>query len=54
MLHASVLFRILSDLFGLSEGRKWGALLNAAAILLFFAANIASAIESKRKPPGQS
>ncbi len=54
MLHASVLFRILSDLFGLSEGRKWGALLNAAAILLFFVANIASAIESKRKPPGQS
>ena len=49
MLHASVLFHILSDLYGLSEGRKWGALLNAAAILLFFAANIASAIGAKRK-----
>jgi hypothetical protein len=54
LLHASLVHRVVSDLFNWSYGRKWGAILNAAAIVLFFASNVASAVVSRRrarKPP---
>ena len=35
LLHGSLLLRIVSDLAAWPEGRRWGGLFNAAAILLF-------------------
>jgi hypothetical protein len=36
LLHASVLLRVIGDLLSWQEGRLYGGLLNAAAIVLFF------------------
>ena len=57
LLHASLALRVISDLSVWTAGRQWGAALNAAAILLFFAANIASAASSRgsrQSSPAQS
>jgi hypothetical protein len=57
LLHGSLLLRVVSDLTQWTEGRQWGGVMNAVAILLFFAANIASAILSRgsqKKKPAQS
>jgi len=49
LLHSSLVHRVASDLFNWTYGRKWGAILNAAAIVLFFALNIVSAVRSRRE-----
>jgi len=57
LLHASLVVRIVSDVAQLSVGRQWGGVLNAVAILLFFVANIASAVLSRgsqKNTPAQS
>jgi hypothetical protein len=36
LLHASLLLRVFGDLMGWWAGRRWGGLLNALAVLLFF------------------
>ena len=57
LLHASLALRVISDLSEWTVGRQWGAALNAVAILLFFAANIASAASSRgsrESSPAQS
>jgi hypothetical protein len=48
-LHLSVALRVGGDLVGLSPAWRWGALLNAAAVLLF-AATIAPAIARSARP----
>jgi hypothetical protein len=35
LLHASLLLRVVGDLMGWWQGRQWGGLLNALAVLLF-------------------
>ena len=42
LLHASLVLRLAGDLGGWWALRRWGSLLNAAAILLFLAATLAS------------
>jgi hypothetical protein len=37
LLHASLVLRVVGDLAGWLAGRQWGGLLNALAIVLFFA-----------------
>jgi hypothetical protein len=57
LLHASLAVRVVSDLTQWTVGRQWGGVLNAVAILLFFASNIASAVLSRgsqKKHPAQS
>jgi len=54
LLHVSLAFRVVSDLSVWTVGRQWGAALNAVAILLFFAANITSAVSSRQTQPSQS
>jgi len=48
LLHASLAVRIGADLYEWTDGRKWGAMFNVAAILLFFASNAVSAIRSRK------
>lgn len=54
LLHASLVLRVVSDLSLWTVGRQWGAILNAAAILLFFLSNIASAARSRGGSPAHS
>jgi hypothetical protein len=42
LLHASLALRVSSDLAGWMEGRQWGGLLNAVAVLLFLASTVAA------------
>jgi hypothetical protein len=44
LLHASLLLRVYSDLTLFIPGRLWGAMLNGAAIVLFFLVTIFSVI----------
>lgn len=48
LLHASLVQRVASDLFGWAYLRQWGGFLNTAAILLFFLLNIVSAVSSRK------
>ena len=48
LLHASLLFRVVSDMLNWQAGRLWGGLLNAAAILLFLAMTAMSIRKSLR------
>jgi hypothetical protein len=48
LLHASLVQRVASDLFGWTYLRQWGGFLNTAAILLFFVLNLVSAISSRK------
>jgi len=43
LLHASLILRIVGDLSSWPSARQWGGLLNALAIVLFFA-NTASSV----------
>jgi hypothetical protein len=43
LLHATLALRVAGDLAAWDPGRRWGGLLNAATLLLFFAATAASA-----------
>jgi hypothetical protein len=48
VLHASVLVRIIGDLFeGLAPLRAWGGLFNAIALLLFLGNTVRAAIRSR-------
>lgn len=40
VLHGSLLLRIVGDLVGWGEGRRWGGLLNEVALLLFLASTV--------------
>jgi len=42
LLHASLALRVGGDLAGWMEGRQWGGLLNAVAILLFLVSTVAA------------
>ncbi|MBI4661839.1 MAG: hypothetical protein HY735_23715 [Verrucomicrobia bacterium] len=54
-LHASLLFRVSSDLAAWPVGRQWGGGLNAVAIALFLANTVtALATGTKRSQPGGS
>ena len=54
VLHASVLVRIMGDLFeGLAALRAWGGLFNAIALLVFLGNTVRSAIRS-RSPNGEA
>lgn len=46
LLHLSMALRIAGDLSGWTPGRQWGAVGNAAAILLFLANTVISAIKA--------
>ncbi len=46
LLHASLLLRVVGDIVGQSELRRWGGLLNVVAILLFMAVTFAAARSS--------
>jgi len=50
LLHLSLALRVAGDLLVQSELRKWGALLNVIAILLFFA-NTVIAVRQSATPP---
>jgi hypothetical protein len=54
LLHASVALRIAADLFEWTQGRQWGGLFNAVAIVLFFASNAASAVRARSDAGPQS
>jgi hypothetical protein len=49
LLHASLLLRVVADLAGLVELRKWGGLLNEVAILVFLTLTIVSVARGMRK-----
>jgi hypothetical protein len=49
-LHLTLALRVAGDLLGWLPGRRWGGLLNAAAVLVFFA-NTAAALTSVRPRP---
>lgn len=51
LLHLSVALRIAGDLSGWAPGRQWGAIGNAAAILLFLANTVISAIKAASVKP---
>ena len=53
-LQASLLLRIGSDFAGRETGRMHGGLLNVAAILLFLASTIYSAVKSRLDGPSAS
>ncbi len=42
LLHASLVLRVAGDLGGWMEGRRWGGLLNVAAVVLFLASTVAA------------
>lgn len=42
LLHASLVLRVAGDLTGWVDGRQWGGLLNAAAIVLFLANTVSA------------
>lgn len=46
LLHLSVALRVAGDLSGWAPGRQWGAIGNAAAILLFLANTVVSAVRA--------
>ncbi len=48
LLHASLVQRVASDLFGWTYLRQWGGFLSTAAILLFFVLNIVSVVSSRK------
>lgn len=48
LLHASLILRVAGDLGGEPAWRLWGGLGNAAAIVIFFANNIASVLAARR------
>lgn len=49
LLHVSLILRIVGDVSGIIPVRRWGGILNAAAILLFLGVTVASvAIERRR------
>lgn len=48
-LHLSLLVRLAGDLTGLADVRRWGGMLNAAAILLFLALTAAGALRAARR-----
>ena len=50
LLHATLGLRVAGDLLGWTPGRRWGGMLNVAALLLFAASTVASAL-SARHPP---
>ena len=54
LLHLSLILRVAGDLLSQSELRKWGALLNAIAILLFFANTLLAARQSAITPKSPS
>jgi len=49
LLHASLALRLAGDLGGWWAPRRWGGLLDAAAILLFLAATVASVRTAARR-----
>lgn len=51
LLHGSLLLRIVGDLAGWFELRRWGGLLNAAAILLFLASAGLAMLTRRRSAP---
>ena len=48
LLHLSLFVRVLGDLIGLADVRRWGGLLNEIAILLFLALTLLSIVQAKR------
>jgi hypothetical protein len=52
LLHASLVLRVVGDLLGWSSGRRWGGLLNEAAVLLFLLVTAAVALRGKKAIPG--
>jgi len=49
LLHISLLLRIIGDITGWVDGRKWGGLLNEIAILLFIAVTILMVTRARKK-----
>lgn len=55
VLHASLLLRVVGDLFGLPAARQWGGLLNGVALLLFLGLTVYSlAIGRRAAADGQA
>ncbi|HZT53547.1 MAG TPA: hypothetical protein VE995_04120 [Gaiellaceae bacterium] len=54
LLHAGLVVRLSGDLSGSFEAARWGGLLNAAAIGLFLAATVVSALAARVHRPGAS
>jgi len=54
LLHLSLALRVAGDLLVLPGWRKWGAILNAIAILLFFANTVIAAQQSATPPKSPS
>jgi hypothetical protein len=50
LLHASVALRLIGDCGPWLEGRRWGGLLNAVAIVVFFATMAHGILTSPRRP----
>ena len=53
LLHVSLVLRMAGDLAGWLELRRWGGLLNAAAVLLFLASTAFSVLTSRRRVPAE-
>jgi len=53
LLHFSLLLRVAGDLAGWPSGRRWGGLLNVAALLLFLVSTVRAA-RSARRSAGRS
>ena len=49
LLHSSLLVRMIGDVAGIPGVRRWGGMLNAAAIVLFLIVTIFSVLSEKRK-----
>ncbi len=48
LLHAGLILRVVGDLWPWWEGRRWGGMLNAIALLLFLANTVVSIAQSRR------
>jgi hypothetical protein len=49
VLHASLVLRIFGDLAPWLPGRQWGGLVNALAIVLFFANTATAMLRTERR-----
>jgi hypothetical protein len=47
LLHASLVLRLVGDLAAWSPGRRWGGLLNAVAVLTFFAVMVRGIVTAR-------